>query len=250
MGLLCGACGSDAGPPDARVPGTVSLTWTLHSGSRLLFCAAVDAATVQTTITAGAFTAVDVFSCATAMGTSRPILPGTYAVSVEVDGASGPISPVQHLDNIVVTAGHDTSLGNLDFAVDATGGLRFTVAASGAGSNCAAAPGGAGIDGMTLEILDTVHACEPATFMIGAGATAPAATYTSDCQSLPAGPCIESDQVVTVTGLNSGIAYLVVAGDVAGKACWKTSASAKVPTLSTTRDLGAVPLARDSVTCP
>ena len=97
----------------------------------------------------------------------------------------------------------DTALGNVDFAVDATGGLMFTIAAAGVTDNCAAAPG-AGIDGMTLKATSVTNSCEPATFHIAAGATAPASDYTSDCTTLPLGPCIAQDQVVSVTGLGSG----------------------------------------------
>ena len=243
-----GACGSNAGPPDANGPGTVSLSWSMHSGTRAVVCAEVNALSVNLTLSDGPFMQTVPFSCALGMGTSGNISAGTYDVKVELEGSSAPLAS-QTISSVAVKPGMDTALGNVDFMVDASGGLTFTINAAGAADNCAAAPAGAGIDGMTLKATTVTNSCEPTTFHIAAGATAPAADYTSDCTTLPLGPCIAQDQVITVTGLNSGQAKLVLTGDVAGTACWTGTITESVP-VGSSRDAGAVALVHDDTLCP
>ena len=248
LALGIAACGSNAGPPDSSMPGTFSVTWAMHSGSRALSCAEISAIAVKLTIRSGPFVAMDSLSCDAGMGKSRPLGPGTYDVMVELDGASGALAPAKDFPNAVMVAMQDNPLGPVDFQVDASGGLTFTLAATGASSNCGA--GGAGIDATTLQVRGATNACQPATFQIAAGATAGASTYTSDCNTLPAGPCIENDQVITVTGIDSGTAKIVVGGDVGGKTCWTANAQESVPAMSAVRDAGAISLGYDHTACP
>ena len=247
IGAAIAACGSNAGPPDSSAPGTFSATWAMHSGSRAVSCAEISALSVTFTIKDPPFTAVDSVSCASGMGKTRMLGPGHYDVTVELDGASGPIAPVKDFPNAVLVAMQDNPLGLVDFQVDATGGLTFTLAATGQTTNCA---GGAGIDATTLQVRGATNACEPATFMIAAGASNPASAYTSDCNSLPAGPCIEQDQTITVTGINSGTAKILVGGDVGGKTCWTANAQESVPAMSAVHDAGAIALGYDHTACP
>jgi hypothetical protein len=240
-------CGSNAGPPDSSAPGTFSASWSMHSGSRAVSCAEISALSVNFTIKAGVFSAVDSVSCNAGLGKTRMLGPGAYDVTVELDGASGPIAPVKNFPAAVLMANQDNPLGQIDFQVDATGGLKFTLAATGQTVNCA---GGAGIDATTLQVRGATNACQPATFMIAAGASTPASTYTSDCNTLPPGPCIEQDQVITVTGVNSGTAKILVGGDVGGKTCWTANAQESVPSMSAVRDAGAIALGYDHTACP
>jgi hypothetical protein len=244
------ACGSDAGPPDANSPGTISLTWSMHSGTRTVVCAEINAISVNVTLADGPFTETLPFSCAAGTATSGQIPAGTYTVTVELEGSSAPLAPAKTIQQVVVKSGMDTALGNVDFAVDATGGLTFTIAAAGVSDNCAAAPAGAGIDGMTLKATTVTNSCEPVTFHIAAGASTPASDYTSDCTTLPLGPCIAQDQVISVTGLSSGQVKLLLTGDVGGTTCWKTTDTESVPSMSMTRNAGAIALVHDSVACP
>jgi hypothetical protein len=257
MLLLAGACGSNEGPPDARVidgpppGGTFSLQWTLHEGASALACDDVGAKLVAVTIKnedAG-FGTVETFSCSSTSGTSAPLAPGLYTFAVELDDASGgPLGPVQTFMHVEIKSSQDSPLGTLDFPVVARGGLSIKHAAQGKSANCTA--GGANIDATTLALKGAGGACVPATFAIAAGSTRPAATYVSDCNTLPAGPCIEQDQTITVTGLRSGTVELNVSGLVAGQACWGGGYTLTVPAMDKTKDYGTQPIVRDTTTCP
>ena len=176
----------------------------------------------------------------------RTLAPGTYNVSAELTGVSGALGPAVAFQGVMVVTATDTPLDPIDFMVMAQGGLRFTIAAAGQPSNCT----GAGIDGMLLQMRDGANACVPATFAIAAGATAPAASYSDDCATAVVGPCIEQDQEVTVTGLRSGPARLVITGQSGGLACWSGVHFLTVPTMSTVRDYGALTLPRNTAVCP
>lgn len=248
------ACGGNGGPPDARVidgappGGTFSLTWTIHDGATALTCADLANPTVAVSIVeeGAGFGVSDVFSCSSTTGTSRALAPGTYNLTIELTGATGALGPAIVRQGVVVVTSADTPLDPIDFMVMAQGGLGFRIAAAGQPSNCA----GAGIDGMLLQMRDGTNTCVPATFTIAAGATAPASTYSDDCATAVVGPCIEQDQQVTVTGLRSGPARLVITGQTAGLACWSGVHFLTVPTMSTVRDYGALTLPRNNAVCP
>jgi hypothetical protein len=254
--LIAGACGTNEGPPDARVidapppGGTVSLTWSMHEGASALTCDQISASIVSVTIlpeNAG-FGFVDTFSCTSGKGTSRALAPGKYTITVELDGGTGALAPSQQLTHIDVTSGQDTALGAIDFQVVAKGGVSIKLAAKSKAENCTAT--GADIASMTLQMQDGAGTCIPTTFMIAAGAKNPASTYTSDCNTTPTGPCIEQDQTVTATGLRSGSVKLVVTGDVGGKACWNGLLPLTVPAMNATKDYGTGLLIHDDTLCP
>ncbi|HTJ47380.1 MAG TPA: hypothetical protein VL463_35015 [Kofleriaceae bacterium] len=254
---LLTACGTNEGPPDARVidgkppGGTLSMTWTLHEGASALACSDVGAQVVTVTIVPdnAGFGFIDTFSCTSLMGTTRSLDPGKYTLTVDLTGAAGSLvtttTKFMHVD---VASGQDTPLGAVDFMVLARGGIAIKLAANGQSANCTA--GGANIDAMTLQLQDSQGTCIPATFMIAAGANNGASTYTSDCNSLPAGPCIEKDQTITATGLKSGAVQLVSTGDVGGKDCWKGSNSLNVPANDATKDFGTGLLIHQDALCP
>jgi hypothetical protein len=248
VACLLAACGSNAGPPDSNMPGTISLTWSMHSGTRAVVCAEISALSVNVTLSDGPFTQTVPFSCALGTGMSGLVSAGTYTATIELEGSSTTLA-TQTLQGVVVKSGMDTALGNIDFMVDATGGLTFTIAAAGVTDNCAAAPG-AGIDGMTLKATTVTNSCQPVTFHIAAGASTPASDYTSDCSTLPLGPCIAQDQVISVMGLDSGQVKLLLGGDVGGTTCWKTTDSESVPAMSMSRNAGPIALVHDNVACP
>ena len=256
IAIAAAACGTNEGPPDARVidgpppGGTFSFSWTMHEGATPLTCDQIGASVVSVTILdeSAGFGVVDTFSCSSGMGTSSPHAPGLYTITVELEGGSGALSTPQKFMHVALKSAQDTPLGAVDFMVDAHGGIAIKLAASGASANCTA--GGANIDATTLRLEDGAGTCIPATFTIAAGATKPAGTYTSDCNSLPAGPCIEKDQTITATGLRSGSVKLVVTGDVAGKTCWNGLLPLTVPAMQTTKDYGTGLLIHDDATCP
>lgn len=258
IALAAAACGSNAGPPDARVidapppGGTVSFTWTIHdqSGAQTLACSDIGGQSVGISIldeNAG-FGSNDVFSCGSAMGTTGALAAGLYTLTIELDGSAGALATPQKFMHVQVDFGKDTPLGNVDFQVDAHGGLAMTLLAQGASSNCGA--GGAGIDTMTLQLQTAAGTCIPATFDIAAGAGTQAQTYVSNCTTLPQSVCIERDQHITVTGLPSGQVKLVVVGDVGGKACWSGVDFLTVPAMQQVKDYGAVPIGYDNNVCP
>jgi hypothetical protein len=245
------ACGSNEGPPDAHVidapppGGTVTFTWTIHSDTgATLACSDISAQSVSIAILneAAGFGTNDLFSCGSGTGTTGALAPGMYTLTIELDGGAGALATPQKLMHVAVESGKDTALGNIDFTVDAHGGLQMTLVAQGATSNCGA--GGAGIDNMTMQLQTASGTCIPATFMIAGS------PYTSDCNTLPPHACIEKDQQITVTGLPSGQLKLLVVGDVGGKACWSGVDFLTVPAMQQVKDYGAVPIGYDNAVCP
>lgn len=253
VGLI--ACGSNGGPPDARVidgpppGGTFSFSWTIHDGATALSCGDLGTATVSAAIVAdgAGFGVTDVWSCTSGTGTTRALAPGKYNLTVTLIGAGGPLAPAVSYADVITMSEKDTPLDPIDFAVTAKGGLAFKVAAKNQTANCGT---GAGIDGMLLRVRDAQNNCEPATFTIGAGASSSGSTYTDDCTTAVVGPCIEQDQPITVSGLKSGSTRLVITGQTAGRACWSGTHFLTVPTSNSTRDYGALTLPADTVACP
>jgi hypothetical protein len=120
------------------------------------------------------------------------------------------------------------------------------LAASGVAGNCAAAPGGAGLDALTLRLRNTAGACVPATFAIAAGAALPASTYADDCGTPTPAACVDADQDIAVAGIASGRYRLSAEGFVDGTACWVTSPTVRVPAAAAEAMLGTLNLVRSS----
>jgi hypothetical protein len=258
LAALTASCGDDSGLPDARVidgppdAGTLSLSWTLADGGTAVTCDQVGAVTVTLSIlpmnAPSGFT--EPFTCGSARGTSGPIAPGQYTVTISLAGAAGTVATVP-ARTVTVTSGQDTSLGAVAFEVDATGGLRFLIDADGVTSNCGAAPGGAAIEATHLELRTLDEVCVPTTFAIAAGATRPAGTYVSDCGTPTPAPCLDEDQIVSVAQAASGRFRLVAQGLIDGTACWEGTPFVRVPAGGATGPLLDVSLVRTGAAgCP
>jgi hypothetical protein len=242
------ACGDDSGLPDARgidaMPntGTVSLTWSIADGATALTCAqiGVNSVSIVSRDVDEPFGQPEVRGCS-AMAGSVALLPGTYEITTSLGGVDA--EPVV-FDNIVVTTGQDTALGNAAFQVSAVGGFAFDMVA--AGGNCT----GAGITAVSLALATTTGTCVPATFDIEAGATQPAGTYTTDCTTpAPYAACIDSDQTVTAQPtITSGSYRLTITGDVSGTPCWSRTPQFDVPAGAAIRTLPVQNLVHDDVT--
>jgi len=247
---LAGGCSDDVALTDARpqidaaIPGQLALSWTLAHAAAPLTCADVGASTVTVDIVhdGDAFGVVDTFACGAAMGTSRMLAPGLYQLKLSVSGTGGTLDGPEPVRDITVPPGGVGTVPPVAFDVDPTGGLKFRVTTPPAGGNCAAAPGGAGITAMRIELRDGAGACQPALFTIAAGATLPAGTYASDCTGSTYG-CIAADQDVSITGLRAGSYSMVMTGSVGAAACWRRQPNAVVPAAGRTADLPAQQLA-------
>lgn len=189
----------------------------------------------------------EVFGCNTeGQAGTTPVLPvGEYEVGIDLVGTppAGILDTVPVVEGIVVQSENNTPLEPAVFTVNATGNLALNVNANVAGGNCA---GGAGITSMTLAMRESPGgACFPVTFNIAAGATsgAPASTYTAtNCDTPVAGPCIETDQVITVTGAPTNSYQLAVRGNIDATSCFQNNDVLAVPpamaTLTRTLNLG------------
>jgi hypothetical protein len=239
LGLVA-ACGGGGGFPDARVidapvpSATFSLSWAVDdTSSQPVACDKIGAASVTVLAHNRAFDGgtTEVFTCPTGMGTSQTLFPGTWDFDFQLTSATGVLAtaPAQH--GVVLTAGQNTPLMPLTFMVDATGGLALTLATNRTDGNCAAQPGGGGIQNTTITLVHSSdQSCEPVTFTIGGGGT-----YTVDCANPVQAGCIDSTQTLTVTSMPSDAYTIHVRGLVAGgTACWSNNDSLQVPPMAQT----------------
>jgi hypothetical protein len=225
----CGGGGGfiDAGPTG----GTMTFSWKLvDANQQLLTCTQVGAENVNVTINdlSNGGSMIETFTCDSTVSTSLMMLDGTYSVDFALVTNGTTLATGPSTSGIILANGINVPVSS-SFPVDATGGLNLLLA-TGAGGNCAAAPGGAGITGIAiaLEHNDT-GPCDTATFAIGAGATQPAGSYTVNCGAPTLGACIENDQPLTVSGLTSGRYTIQVTGDIGATACWSIHTSLQVP---------------------
>ena len=258
LAALTASCGDDSGLPDARVidgppvGGTVSLSWTLADGGSPVTCDQVGAVTVTLSIlpkdAPSGFT--ETFACGSARGTSGTLAAGPYTVTARLAGSAGTLAAAPP-QAVTVISGQDTPLGAIAFEVDASGGLRFVIDADGVASNCGAAPGGAAIEAMHLELRTLGEECIPTTLAIAAGATTPAGTFVSDCGTPAPAACLAEDQIISVASTASGRYRLVVQGLIDGTACWEGTPFVRVPAGGATGPLGDVSLVRTGAAgCP
>lgn len=226
----------------------MSLRWSIvDQNGEALTCQRIGAQTVTLVLRSRAISGgrTEVFGCDILAGTT-PVLPiGEYEVGIELIGTP----PVEILDTsptqteIVVASENNTPLEPVVFTVNATGALALTVNANVPGGNC---EGGAGITGMSLAMRQSPGGtCYPVTFNISAGATSgkPAATYVANNCDLPVlGPCIENDQTVTVSGVDTNNYQLAVRGSIGATPCFQNNDVLMVPpigaTLTRTLNLG------------
>lgn len=241
--LAAVGCGGGGGFPDARddsAPppgGTFTVDWSLLNASgQPITCDDIGAISMTALLrnrgVQGGST--EVFNCNTQMGTSPPLVPGTYDITFELNGISGAIPTPTPLGQtgIEITSGGDVRLAPLAFMVNATGGLKLNFATNKPGGNCA---GGAAITATTVTLQHVGSgACEAVMFSISAGASGIAGMYTVNCATPMTTGCIESDQLLTATGVPSGSYQIHVRGK-SGNDCWINNDQLPVPPVG--RDL-------------
>jgi hypothetical protein len=249
--LVLAACGSGGGFPDARpidaaIPGgTITLDWSvIDLGSQPVACDKIDAVSVTVLAHNRAFDGglTQVFTCSTGTGTSQPMIPGTYDFDFELDAAAGTLpnntiqlatAASQH--TIEITSGGNVRLSPIVFQLAATGGLSLALNSGKSGGNCGlAAANGAGITSTTITLVHSSdQSCEPRTLSISASAItgAPASTYTVNCATPMVGPCIETDQAITASGVPADAYTIHVRGMVGAAACWSNNDGLQVPPL-------------------
>ncbi|HEU0031570.1 MAG TPA: hypothetical protein VFQ53_13115 [Kofleriaceae bacterium] len=242
LAALVGSCGGGGGfpvdaAPDSPPPGgRLSLAWSLtDTAAQPITCGQVGGQVVTLILHNRAIqgASTEVFGCTTGSGDTLPVLPGTYDVSFELNGMVGLLATAPPQMAIVVESNKTTALAPVTFAVEAIGGLELSLASGKPGGNCAAvASNGAGITATTITLVHTGGNCEPVTFQISAGATKPASTYTVNCATPVVGPCIESDQKLTVSNVPSGGYQIHVRGKVGTTDCWINDDGLAVPPLS------------------
>lgn len=215
--------------------GTFSLAWAVtNTGGATISCDSIGASTVQVAVhninVLGGTN--QVFSCSALKGKSPALPVGTYEMQFQLVGLIGQLATAPEQRNIEIEQNTDTPITPLTFAVDATGNLKLTISSGKGAGNCAAAPGGAGLTATSIQVTDaSTNACVPMAFTIGAGATQPATTYNATCPAATPGPCIDSDQQVTATGIASGNYTIHVAGAVNAATCYLNNDSLPVPPL-------------------
>jgi hypothetical protein len=250
--LLAAACGDDSGPPDSRgtdpAPpgGTITVTWTIvDDADEPLSCAEVGASLVSVSMRrdSDVFGRTETMPCGPGAGTTAPIDPGTYEVQVRLAGVTA--DPVEVRD-VAVESQRDTPVA-VSLTVIPRGGFTFRIVAGTGQGNCTPpAQGGAGITEMELALARQEGGCVPVTFAIAAGASQPAATYTTDCADPAPTACIATDQQVTVAPqLPSGGYRMTILGWVGDAACWSRIAQFQVPAGGQTASLPPQTLSLD-----
>ena len=247
LAALTAACGSGGGFPDARAidapppTGTFTLAWALtDTGSTSITCDEVGAQSVTVLAHNQAFDGgeTEVFVCSTLMGQSPGLTPGTYDFEFELHAASGVLATAPGQHGVVISSGQNAQLAPLAFSLEATGALSLHLSSGRAGGNCGlVGASGAGITSTRITLNHNSDlSCEPLTLTIGAGATShlPGGTYTIDCTTPVAGPCIETDQEITAMGVHADSYTIHIQGDQAANVCWTNNDSLMVPPLGAT----------------
>jgi hypothetical protein len=242
--ILLASCGDAGGFPDAAVPdapltGLFNLTWTVvDQNSAPLACdrIAAQAMTVLARNVAYDGGETQIFTCSTGMGTSQRVIAGTFEFAFELSGTFGLLARSAAQYNVDVPADGNVTLEPAVFQVEAIGGVALQLSANKTGGNCGAAnANGAGIDGFTITMnRNSDTACAPLTLTVSAGATQPGGTYTIDCATPAVFGCIEADQVITATGIDSDGYTLHIKGKINNKDCYLNNDSIQVPPLQKT----------------
>lgn len=234
------ACGDTGGFPDAAVPdaaptGTFSLMWSvIDQDSAPLACSRISGQTMTMLAHNKAFSGgeTQIFTCDGAMGQTQAMIAGTYDLGFELHGTSGVLATAPQRMNVELAPNTNTPLTPpVVFQVEALGDVAFQLAAIGVTGNCAAAPGGAGIETMTIALTrNSDGACEPITLAISGGGT-----YTVNCTSPVEVACIESDQVLTASDISSDGYTIRVRGNTStADNCWINNDTIQVPPLGLT----------------
>ena len=189
----------------------------------------------------------EVFSCPTGIGTSPSVSPGTYDIQFELTGTSGLVATAPEQAGVIVTAGRDTPLQPIAFAVNAVGGLALTIDALQPGGNCAAAgppTNGAGISKMSITLTHAAGGgCEPAMLMIGA------MPYLIDCATPLEFDCVESTVSITAAAMPSDAYQIHVRGKQGTETCFSNDDSIRVPPNGKTLQRGLILAATGAAGC-
>ena len=170
------------------------------------------------------------FSCQNSPSTSQPLPPGIYDISFELHGVNGTLATAPS-QTVTVSSGQDTPLRSIAFMVDARGSLVLSLATPPATSNCKpTGTMGAGITGMTITLVHTGDGCAPVTFQIARGTTM-LGSYVVNCSSPMVTTCIENDETLTVSSMQSGPYTIHVRGKINAVDCWKNDDMLAVPPL-------------------
>lgn len=243
--MLFAACGGGGGFPDAPPAegppptGTFSLTWSVvDQDSQPIACDRIGASAMTVLAHNLAYDGgeTQIFSCATATGSSQPMVPGTYEMGFELASSLGVLATGAKQTPVEILPNENTELSPVTFQVEAVGGVSLKVDSGKSGGNCGAtSAGGAGIDLMSITLTrNSDGACAPITLAISAGPSQTGGTYTVDCTTPVERACIENDQVLTATGIDSDAYTIRVRGKVAGNVCWTNNDSLQVPPLQKT----------------
>lgn len=243
VALFAAACGSGGGFPDAPIPdtpptGTFSLTWSvIDQANAPLACDRIAAQSMTVLTHHKEFDggSTQIFTCKEGMGTSQATFAGPYDLNFDLTGTFGLLArgATQQTE---VPPGGNVMITPVVFQVEALGSVAFTLASGKSGGNCGAAnAGGAGIDGFTITMnRNTDQACAPITLNIAAGATQPGGTYTINCGAPVIAPCIEADQVLSASSIDSDGYTIHVRGRIGTKECFINNDSIQVPPLQKT----------------
>lgn len=242
--LLVAACGGGGGFPDAPVPdaaetGTFSLAWSVvDQDNAPLPCGriAAQSMTVLAHDKQGFGGSSQGFTCKDGAGTSGQVPIGLYDIDFELSGTFGLLAQAPSQMSVAIHSNQDTQLDPVTFQVQATGGVALQLDSGNANGNCApTANGGAGIEQFTITVERTSDlTCAPLTLNISQGATRPAGTYTVNCNMPVVTGCIEADQVLTATGVDSDGYTLHIKGKIQSKDCYLNDDSIQVPPLDIT----------------
>lgn len=252
--LACGddAANPDAGPIDARAPGsTFTVSWTVNEdGGGALSCEDVAATSVVVTGVPidGVVGFSEVFTCATGEGTSGEVNPGRYNLLVDLrtTGGTSLLDAPVALNNVEIVGAAPVAAGQAVFTVVPTGSLTFALDAETDGPNCDDFDaGGGGIVGFRFEVSDATGCLDGVAIAVGDGGGF-TGTYTTDCTTPPVVGCIENDQTLTIGPRRSGAYTLSIVGQKQGAVdpidCYTRSTAANIPGHELTAELGALNL--------
>jgi hypothetical protein len=235
------ACGSGGGFPDAKPidspppNATFTLAWTVNDANgQPVACDKISAGSVTVLAHNRAFDGgtTEVFTCATGMGQSQGLPPGTYDFDFQLTNLGGTLSTAPSQHGVVLTSGQNATLTPITFSVDATGGLALSLATNRTMGNCAAQPDGGGITDLTLTLVHTGDGtCAPVTLAISGGGTYAFADCTTPVKL---GGCLDSTQTLTVSGVPSDNYSVHVKGYIGNNVCWTNNDTLQVPAQSMT----------------
>jgi hypothetical protein len=156
-------------------------------------------------------------------------------VAIELHDANGAkldIAPTQ--TSVAVAVGRTTVLTPAAFTVNGGGGgggpgnVLLSLQADGSPSNCLPAPGGPGITGMSITLVNSGGSCAAVTLIRSRGGVE-VGTYRVNCGSPQTGSCIENDERLTAPSLVPGTYTMHVQGSIGPLDCFAADATLDVP---------------------